>query len=347
MCALLLGMVSHLPAGAFVQLTSPAVKNGLIVNGSGRAITVMPGSLYVNDKLVSLPAAQQIKVPAAPPQTARLDTLYVTKDGAVKLATGPARKKAPEPGAIPADAMALGHVLVPGAAALSDDDILPISRDGSTTFFSDRTKNQKALSKTLAKLKQGQSVKILFWGDSITCGANASSPDLGYAALTEKMIKQKFRDANVTAKNLGVGGSSVNTRLDKIETELNGFQPDVMVVEFVNDLRVPIDDLDRCYAKVNELVQKYNVEVLYVDPFLPSPTLSGLHNFSEVAHVPYYQFVRNKTSQYGWALADAARRWETLDREGERADLLLADGVVHLNDRGHRMLAEEVFKCFR
>jgi hypothetical protein len=346
--ALLSCLSSQLATLAAVQPTNPAVQSGLVINSAAHAVTVMAGSIYVNDKLVSVSSPQQIAVPAAPPDTLRLDTLYVSESGAVALAAGKPRKMAPEPGVNPADTLALAHVVVRGAANLSDNDILPISRDGSTTLFSDRGQNQKALAKTLAKLKANQPVKLMFWGDSITCGANASSPDLGYAALAEKMIKQKFHADKLEIKNLGIGGTSVDTRLDKLEPELKSFQPDVMVVEFVNDIRVPIDKLDQCYARVNELAKNYNIEVLYVDPFYPSPTLSKLHTYAEESlGVPYYQFVRDRSKQYGWALADAAKRWDTVDREGFHADLLLQDGVVHLNDQGHHMLAEEVFKCFR
>ncbi|HEY9792486.1 MAG TPA: SGNH/GDSL hydrolase family protein [Candidatus Obscuribacterales bacterium] len=346
--ALLVSISSQLPVLATVQPTNPAVQSGLVINSAARAVTVMPGSIYVNDKLVSVASPQQIAVPAAPPETLRLDTLYISDTGTVALAAGKPRKMAPEPAVIPENSLALAHVVVRGATNLSDNNILPISRDASTTLFSDRTQNQKALAKTLAKLKANQPVKLLFWGDSITCGANASAPELGYAVLAEKMIRHKFHADQMVVKNLGIGGTSVDTRLDKLEPDLKAFQPDVMVVEFVNDIRVPIDKLDQCYAKVNELAKNYNIEVLYINPFYPSPTLCKLHSFSDEAlGVPYYQFVRDKSKQYGWALADAAKRWDTVQREGYTCDLLLQDGVVHLNDQGHHMLAEEVFKCFR
>jgi lysophospholipase L1-like esterase len=330
-----------------VQPTAPFVQSGLGISASGRTLSVTPGALYIDDLLVRVGAAKQLNIPVAPPLSKRLDTLYIDSTGAVGCASGVPALNAPEPAPIPAGGVALAHVVVNGPAALADSAVLPISRDGNALFFADRAQNQKALSRTIARLQGQKPVRIMYWGDSITCGANASSAELGFAATSERMLKRHFKDNQIVSQNLGIGGSSINMRIDQLEGELTKFRPDVVVIEFINDLKLTQPVLEQCYERVDDLTQRYGAEVIFVEPFLPSPKLVGLSNFQDVASRPYYGFVRATARKYGWALADCGKRWESLDREGLRGDLLLADGLVHLNNHGHKMVAEEVFKCFR
>ncbi len=48
------------------------------------------------------------------------------------------------------------------------------------------------IPKTLAKLKVGLPVKIVCWGDSVTEGGDASSPENFYPAVFERKLKEKF-----------------------------------------------------------------------------------------------------------------------------------------------------------
>jgi GDSL-like Lipase/Acylhydrolase family len=334
------------PSFASIKPTNPSVKSGLDISQSGRTVTVEPGSVYINDQLVSVTKATKIKVRVAPQKFRCIDTLYVTPNGEVGLSISNPAKFAPEPGIVPAGALAIAHVVTQGAAPFTDSDILPIMRGGNELFFADREVNEQALKKTLAKLKSGEPVKIIFWGDSITCGANATKPEFGYAALTEKKLRALYPHANMTIKNLGIGGSSIATRITTIEPALKSFHPDMVLIEFINDIQFPIERIEPLYERVYQMGHVYGFETLYVNPFFPDPGLLNLHNALEVATIPYYKFVRNTSRKYGWAMADSAKRWQSLDREGLRADLLMQDGVVHLNNFGHEMLAEEVFKCF-
>ena len=47
------------------------------------------------------------------------------------------------------------------------------------------------------------------------------------------------------------------------------------------------------------------------------------------------------------ALADAAARWGHLWKEGLPYLTLLHNTINHPDDRGHRLFAEELWKCFR
>ena len=328
-----------------VQLTCPFVQSGLTINAAGHLVTISPGSVYVNDKLITVPTHTQLVVPETDGTTLRLDTLYITESGVVRLAQGVALKNAPEPAEAPEGSLVLAHIVVRSGPVL-EADVLPISRDASTSYFADLAHNMKSLAKARAKLEAGEPLRVMFWGDSITVGANASSPENSFVSLTQKTLMQRFHSKNIMVKNLGVGGSDVTTRIDQLASELAAFPADVIVIEFVNDLRADAQQLEAAYGRVRQLAQQHSAEVVFMNPFLPSPALFGATTYEQLAARPYYQFVRRKSAEFGWALADCAKRWAAIKQEGLRPDLLLADGIVHLNDRGHKMLAEEVSKCF-
>jgi lysophospholipase L1-like esterase len=335
------------------RFPAPAVQSGFNLTFDGHKLLVSPGAAYVNDKLVTIPQVTEININQAPSGRLTLDTLYVTESGTIAVAQGKPAKHAPEPAVPPDNSLPLAHVVAQGSAALSAADILPITRDSTHVYFGDRMANLKALSGSIEKLKNNQPLRIMFWGDSVTAGANASQPQYKFAELTIKMLRERFHNDKIVYKNFGIGGSNACSRIGTLEEDLKGFKPDLVIIEFVNDLRSKPPDLENVYARINELFDKANTEALWVNPFLPTPILwgrlqdaGGAQDFATEAKGPYFQFVRDKAKEYGWAVADCSQRWAHLDQEGLRADLLLEDGIIHPNDRGHHMLAEEVVKCF-
>lgn len=340
-------------ACGLARFPAPAVQSGLTITCNQHKLSIAPGAVYVNDRLVSIPSTTNINVATAPSGKLVMNTLYVTESGGIGLSCGKPAAHAPEPAEAPEGSLSLAHVVVEGDSPLSNSDILPISRDSTHVYFGDRAFNLKALATTIAKLKAKQPVRIMFWGDSVTAGANASAPDLQFWRLTTKMLCDRFDDGKIVAKNFGIGGSNACGRIATLQQDVKGFKPDLVIIEFVNDLRSKPPDLENVYTRVNEILTDANVDVLWVNPFLPTPILwgklqdaGGAKDFGDEAKGHYFQFVREKSKEYGWALADCTQRWEHLDQEGLRADLLLQDGIIHPNDRGHRMLAEEIVKCF-
>ena len=57
--------------------------------------------------------------------------------------------------------------------------------------------------------------------------------------------------------------------------------------------------------------------------------------------------LRDFAEKHQLALADASARWEHLAKEGLPYLTLLDNTINHPDDRGHRLFAEELWKCFR
>ena len=93
-------------------------------------------------------------------------------------------------------------------------------------------------------------------------------------------------------------------------------------------------------------LKQAGAEVVLCTPHLPAPQLMAAASWQAVAAKPYIKFVRQTAASAQVALADVAARWNSLRREGLNPDFMLVDEVIHPNDRGHAIYAEELLKCF-
>jgi len=73
--------------------------------------------------------------------------------------------------------------------------------------------------------------------------------------------------------------------------------------------------------------------------------LMGFQHMCETERRPYVLALRTFADQHHVALADASARWEHLWKEGLPYLTLLDNTINHPDDRGHRLFAEELWKC--
>jgi lysophospholipase L1-like esterase len=103
------------------------------------------------------------------------------------------------------------------------------------------TKSAK-LHKFVEKLERGEEVNIVFFGDSITAGANASgrANTLPGTPMWTQMVtyalQAKYPSAKVNYINTAVGGKETGWGITELETSVNAHKPDLVVLGFgMND----------------------------------------------------------------------------------------------------------------
>ena len=281
--------------------------------------------------------------------TRRLDTLTIDDSGNFRLWHGEPARSAPIPPAVRDDLLRLANFHAePGNEKMKPEDFLPISaKPAAKTPVELRKRNAAALARTKAKLEAGQKVNIVFWGDSITSGADASVIDKNFYSQTLAGLKKKYPKATIVAHNAGIGGSNTKSRLPKMDAEVLSKKPDLIIIEFINDVYLKKEDHDSNYKVILEKAKAANAELLLVNPGLPAPRLMGVPNWKSVMKMTYYPFVRALCESSNVALADVELRYEKLDKEGLTPDLLLVDRLIHPNDLGHAIYAQEIMKAFQ
>jgi hypothetical protein len=75
--------------------------------------------------------------------------------------------------------------------------------------------------------------------------------------------------------------------------------------------------------------------------------MMGFHALNEPERRPYVLALREFAERHHVALADASSRWAHLYQEGLPYITLLHNTINHPDDRGHRLFAEELWKCFQ
>lgn len=98
------------------------------------------------------------------------------------------------------------------------------------------------LAKTIAKLENGESIKIVFYGDSITQGGNASgmfniapySPT--YPNLVVDMLQKAYPDAQIESHVVVMSNTDSAWAISNCKTEVFPQEPDLLIVAFgMND----------------------------------------------------------------------------------------------------------------
>ncbi len=291
----------------------------------------------------------------------RIDAILCDGDGRLRLVEGApsvAEPLAPEVGAAE---IRLANVYRPyGAGEVKPEHLYPVLASGRDAITAT---TRGRIPKTLHKLDQGLAVTIVCLGDSITAGGDASSPDRAYVAQFAAGLRRRFPLADTRVVNVSMGGTrsaqwlydgqypgtkarpSDQCTFGRVVAE----RPDLVTVEFLNDMTLPPRDLPKLYGEILARVRDAGAELLLIAPGFCHPSLMGtatLEDAESLPYVPLIRFLQVFAEKHRVAYADVAGRWEHLRREGLPFMTLLRNQYNHPGDRGHALYAEELLKCF-
>ena len=122
-------------------------------------------------------------------------------------------------------------------------------------------------AKTLEKIKNGEKTRVLFYGDSITTGCNASGLPQGgeispYTPSFAKMfcdyLGEKYNNDKIELINTAVGGKAVSWGVSEIEDRVLGYSPDIVVIGFgMNDTTKDKDGLALNVSRIADGFMRY------------------------------------------------------------------------------------------
>lgn len=286
----------------------------------------------------------------------RVDALVKAKDGKEAIRAGEPHLTNPAWPALQAGDTLLAHVLVDYHSDGKRPDVFPVLEPASAARTA--TTGPEKLPRTVAKLKAGEPLTIICWGDSVTEGGDLN-PNEKHGDLLAARLKTSHPAAKV--QTIAVGGS--NSRqwlLDLPEKDQHRrkqevrFQrildarPDLVVVEFVNDQWMSKADALKHYRElIIAPLHAIGAEVLLLTP---QRNWEGWKNPAESVRLPdgraYVAALRELgATDPGVGCADAAGRWEHLWKEGLPFSAMLGNGFNHPDVRGHRLFCAEVCKA--
>jgi hypothetical protein len=278
----------------------------------------------------------------------RLDTISVSAEGAVTLKKGEEAKTCPHP---PENqdkgCLALANIFMSyHAASVQPDQIYPVGEPFPAPTAEELKRKAVLVKKTRAKLQAGEPVTIVAWGDSVTSGGDASVPAKNYVNLFASTLQAKYPKSKITMFNAGIGGSNTNQRLPNLQKEVLAHKPDLVVIEYVNDMGMPLENLRKNYFSAIDQIHAAGAEVVIQTPHFTMLTMMGSKSLRDPDRRRNCDGLRQIALEKNVGLSDAAKRWEHLWREGLPYITLLYNGINHPDDRGHKLFVDELMKFF-
>lgn len=194
--------------------------------------------------------------------------------------------------------------------------------------------NLYRMKELMRRARQGDRITLAFLGGSITQGSVSSQYTNCYAYLVYDWFVRRFPKTAFTYVNAGVGGTTSQFGVSRVEEDVLKFKPDFVIIEFsVND-----DNTDFYQETYEGLVRK-----VYGNRFAPAVLL--VHNIyydsgvsAEEKHREigaYYQLpsVSMKTTVYEQVASGVIPNRE------------ITPDDLHPNTEGHALVAEVVTDC--
>lgn len=285
----------------------------------------------------------------------RIDSVILDAAGHVKLVPGQSGVStvcAPEPAA---GETAIVNIWVPGAcAALSADNVMPIEFAPLPSPAAGATQAERFLPKTLAKLRAGQPVTIVAWGDSVTNFGAGNTDESWYQNAVAAQLRKRFPQSTITLRSAAWPGGNSKGYLEAPAGGKYDFQrdvldpkPDLVTIEFVNDAYLDEAGVKAHYGGIMEKLRGADAEVILLTPHLVRLDWlkSDVLQFDDDPR-PYVKGLRLFAAENGVALADAAKEWRRLWRQGIPYPTLLENSINHPNPRGHAIFTRAIMGLF-
>ncbi len=277
----------------------------------------------------------------------RLDSIAVSCDGGVKLVLGNPGIGEIHPPVLEEDEIAVANIWQGGRIEKLTDENIYVIEPEIPVCRPSRFVAESLLPKTMAKLRQRQSLTIVAWGDSVTNYCN-------YQAKFAEGLRLRFPHTPITlytaawpgATSLEYMRSPAGSKYDFVRDVLDR-NPDMVTIEFVNDAAMDESQTLSNYEKVLDPLRKIGAEIILIVPHLVRPDWMDMKTmkFDEDPR-PYVKALKKFALSHNIALADASKYWTRLWRQGIPYITLQINSINHPDERGHKIFAKALLELF-
>lgn len=282
----------------------------------------------------------------------RLDSIVIDANGLAKIVVGKPSVWEVAPPATPRGSKLIGRIWVRGELTrLAENDIYNVT---ATRFTIKKTAPLAATftPKALEKLKTGQPLTILFWGDSVTAGGGPTE-EMRFPHQAVRMLKKAFPKANINYTINGWGGRTSHNFIIEpsggpfnFQEKVVDVKADLVISEFINDTGLALDMVQTEHEMIKQKFAGNGTEWVILTPHFSIFQVMGnasTHVSLETRPVVLYW---RKFVQPGIGLADAAARYEHFPSEGIPFMTLMANSINHPNNWGNTVFAEAILNYF-
>lgn len=288
----------------------------------------------------------------------RLDSIVLGADGRIVLRAGTPHAATPLPPPVQEGERRLGNVWVPGPIPrLTPQHLFPVLEEAYPELPKPSpSPAERLLPKTFAKLRAGQPVRILAWGDSVTVGTFV--PDYEHQRWQGQFaarLRAAMPSAKIEMLTEAWGGRNTSSYLAEppgsphnYREKVLAVRPDLVVSEFVNDAGLGPAQVEERYGRLLADFRGIGAEWIILTPHYVRPDWMGLDREQQIDEDPrpYVAGLRRFAAKHQVALADASLRWGRLWRQGLPYRTLLVNGINHPDARGMKLFADSLMALF-
>lgn len=288
----------------------------------------------------------------------RLDAIVLTREGRIELRQGEPRAAAPVPPGIGAGERRLANVWLPGRLVkLAPEHLFPVlEATYPEPMKPSPTVAELRVPKALKKLRSGEPLRILAWGDSVTVGTYVPNPAKErWQEQFVTRLRERFPQAKIELITEAWGGRNTFSYLNEPPGSLHnyrekvlGAKPDLVVSEFVNDAGLSPAGVEERYTKLLADFTGIGAEWIILTPHYVRPDWMGLTRERDIDNDPrpYVAGLRAFTAKHEVALADASLRYGRLWRQGIPYNTLMLNSINHPDARGMKIFADALMELF-
>lgn len=288
----------------------------------------------------------------------RIDSVILDAEGNITLKQGKPHSATPLPPTLEQDETLLGNLWIKaGLDKLTEEQFFPVLENAfpeeeNPTLGTAAT----LLPKTCEKLKNGETLRILAWGDSVTDGTFL--PDFPATRWQERFLealKKQFPQANIQMETVAWGGRNTDDFLNEppgsqfnYEERVLGAKADLIVSEFVNDAGFTSEHTERNYTKFRNDFAAAGAEWIIITPHYIRPEMMGLNREKDIDDDPrpHVKTLRKIAAEYGIPLADASLRWGRLWRQGIPFSSRMMNCINHPTKEGMTLFVDALTSLF-
>ena len=276
----------------------------------------------------------------------RVDTISISSSGKVSVNQGESQKICPAIPVADYGSLALCHIFVDyGCKEITTKEIYPVGEAYQPDAAVLNTYRAR-VAKTREKLEQGRDVTIVAWGDSVTAGGDATRPEFRFCEAFAQALRFKYPQARIKLINAGRGGWNTGMSLPLFEDDVLKYKPDLVTMEFVNDMGFGEATLRTNWFEAIDRVRAIGGETVIVTPHFVLPLWMGFSDDATPETRINVEALRKIAEEKQVAVADASKRWEHLALEGVPYLVHLRNGINHPDDFGHALFTEELMRLF-
>jgi hypothetical protein len=288
----------------------------------------------------------------------RLDSVVQTPSGQIVLRPGVPRAAAPIPPQLAPGERRLGNIWLGNKLSrLRPENLFPVLEHAYPERLQERPSiAERLLPKTLVKLRSGEPLRILAWGDSVTVGNYIPNWERErWQHQFMSLLQRRFPQARLDVRTEAWGAHGSHHYLAEPPGSAHNFaekvlalKPDLVVSEFLNDDRLRADQLQAQYTRVLYEFRGIGAEWIILAPHYVRPLNMGFKSEREVDLDPreFVAAIRQFGPRNGVPIADASRRYGRLWRQGLPYTSLMTNGHNHPDARGMRIFADALMELF-